>query len=66
MTNNNLIENAIECGFNKLSMLFGETYVVNDSISIYEVTVQEIVDFGEEHFFSCIAPFVSNPTTYRL
>ena len=66
MTSTNLTENAIECGFDKLKMFFGETYVVNDAISIYEVTIQEIVDFGEEHFFACIAPFVSNPTTYRL
>ena len=47
-------------------MFFGEDYVINKAITIYECFVQEIVDFGEKYFFDAIAPFVGNPTTYRL
>ena len=64
--NRSLIEPPIDCGFDKLQMLFGENYRINQAITIYQCSVQQIVDFGQKYFFQAVAPFVSNPTTYRL
>lgn len=47
-------------------MFFGENYVINEAITIYECSIGEIVDFGQKYFFEAISPFVGNPTTYRL
>ena len=47
-------------------MFFGEDYVINESITIYQCSIQEIVDFGQKYFFQALSPFVGNPTTYRL
>lgn len=47
-------------------MFFGEDYVINEAITIYECSIGDIVDFGEKYFFEAVAPFVGNPTTYRL
>ena len=61
-----MTEQPIDCGYDKLKMFFGEDYRINDAITIYEVSIQEIVDFGEKYFFETVSPFVGNPTTYRL
>lgn len=47
-------------------MFFGEDYVINESITIHQCFIQEIVDFGQKYFFQALSPFVGNPTTYRL
>lgn len=61
-----MTEPPIDCGYDKLKMFFGENYVINESITIYECSVGDIVDFGEKYFFEAVAPFVGNPTTHRL
>lgn len=61
-----MTEQPIDCGYDRLKMFFGENYRINDAITIYEVTIQEIVDFGQHYFFEAVSPFVGNPTTYRL
>lgn len=60
------VERPQDVGLDKLKMLMGENYRVNNAITIYEVTIGQIVQFGEDYFFQAVAPFVSNPTTYRL
>lgn len=39
---------------------------VNDWITIYQPTVGEIIDFGENTLYAAISPFTCNPTTFRL
>lgn len=41
-----MTEQPIDCGYDRLKMFFGEDYRINDQITIYEVSIQEIVDFG--------------------
>lgn len=52
--------------FDELKMYFGDDYQINDQITIHQPSIQEIIDFGEKKMYASIAPFTSNPTTYRL
>lgn len=52
--------------FNKLALYFGDDYVVNDRIKIRQPTIQDYIDIGETNMYSTIAPFTSNPTSFRV
>lgn len=64
-------EKAIE-NIDMLKMYLGKPYVVNDKITIYQPTIGQIIEFGdnkqygEKEFYSTVNIFVSNPTSYRL
>lgn len=47
-----------------LKIYFGDPYPINDQIIIYQPSIQEIIDFGEDNFFSVLFMFIGN-TTYR-
>ena len=55
-----------------LKMYLKKPYVVNDQITIYQPTIGQIIEFGdnkqygEKEFYSTVNIFVSNPTSYRL
>ena len=52
--------------FDELQMYYGIDYKVNNDITIHIPTIGEIIEFGEKNMYSSIAPFVGNPTSYRL
>ena len=57
--------------FDKLQMYFGEPYVINiegvqGQITIYSPTIGNIVELGEEKFYSTLNIFTTNTTAYRL
>lgn len=60
------IQPAADCGFDHCQMFMGQNYRVNQAITIYQCSVAQVIRFGEQQFFECVAPFVGNPTTYRL
>lgn len=60
-----LVENKDD-EFDLLRLYFGEDYYVNDRIIIKQPTIQNIIDLGEKVFFSTIAPFISNTTSFRV
>lgn len=52
--------------FDLLRLYFGEDYKINDKIIIHQPSIQTILDMGEKEFFSTIAPFTSNATSFRV
>lgn len=52
--------------FDLLRLYFGEDYKVNDKIIIRQPTIQDILDMGEKNFYATIAPFTTNPTSFKV
>lgn len=56
--------------FDKLKLYFGDPYTINsklgNDIVIYQPTIGEILDLGEQDVYSGVNVFVANPTMYRL
>lgn len=51
----------------KTKMYYKQPFKVNDQITIYQPSVGDIIEFGENDFYnSVLNPFVSNPTSYRV
>lgn len=57
--------------FDELQMYFGKPYVIDlesaeGSITIYQPTIGDIIDIGENKFFSSLSAIVSNTTQYKV
>ena len=52
--------------FDILRLYFGEDYRVNEHIIIHQPTIQTIIEMGEKEFYSAIAPFTTNPTSFKV
>lgn len=52
--------------FDHLKMYFGEPFEVGNGLIIHQPTVGQILEVGEQEFYSMLYLFISNPTTYRL
>lgn len=57
--------------FDELKMYFGEPYVIDcenarGSITIYEPSIGDIIQVGQDNFFSTLNIFITNPTANRL
>lgn len=52
--------------FDELQLYFGEPYQVNEWITVYQPSIYDMMKFGEARTYGSIAPFLYNPTTYRL
>ena len=52
--------------FDLLRLYFGEEYKINDKITIYQPTIQDVLNMGEKDFYATIAPFTSNTTSFRV
>lgn len=52
--------------FDELKMYFGEDYWVTDKICIKIPTIGDILEFGDNKFYSMLNLFCSNPTSLRL
>lgn len=52
--------------FDELKMYFGEDYWVTDKICIKVPTIGDILEFGDNKFYSMLNLFCSNPTSLRL
>ena len=49
-----------------LRLYFDEPFHVTKDITIYVPTVQDIINFGEDEFWSVVNIFIANTTTFRL
>lgn len=45
----------------KLKILFGENYYASQYIKVFQPTIQEIVDYGEEAYFSLVGRLTCSP-----
>lgn len=52
--------------FDELKMYFGEDYWVTDKIKITQPTIGDILEFGDNDFYSIVSTICSNPTSFRL
>ena len=53
----------------KLKLYFGEPYIINTpskDIVVYQPTIGDIMELGEEKFYSVVNVFIANSTMYRL
>lgn len=51
----------------KTKMYYKQPFKVNARITIYQPSVGDIIEFGENDFYNNVLnPFVSNPTSYRV
>lgn len=53
----------------KLKLYFGEPYIINTpskDITVYQPTIGDIMELGEEKFYSVVNVFIANSTMYRL
>ena len=49
----------------QLQLYFGDDYVVNDYIKIHQPTIGEIVDFGEQQYFSMVQTITAIPSEMK-
>ena len=49
---------------NLLKIYFGDPYPITDRITIYQPTVQDIIEYGENELYAILFMFIGN-TTYR-
>ena len=52
---------------NKIDLLkiyFGDPYPITENITLYQPSIQDIIDYGEAEFFAVLFMFIGN-TTYR-
>ncbi len=52
--------------FDELKMYFGKPFDVGNGMTIYQPTIGQILNIGEEDFYSMLYTFVGNPTMFRL
>lgn len=57
--------------FDKLKMYFGKPYEIDckdaeGTITVYQPTIGNIVEFGEQNFYNTLHVFIANTTSYRL
>lgn len=49
-----------------LKIYFGDPYEITDNITVYQPSIQEIIDYGEDDFYSMLYVFIGNTTLRRL
>lgn len=49
----------------KLQLYFGSNYVINNKITVYQPTIGDIVDFGEEKYFSVAQTLTAIPSDMK-
>ena len=64
VTRNNI--EKITHDFDELKMYFGKPFDVGNGMTIYQPTIGQILNIGEEKFYSTLYIFVGNPTMFRL
>jgi hypothetical protein len=47
-------------------MYFGEPFEVGNGMTIYQPTIGQILEVGEENFYAMLYMFIGNPTMFRL
>ena len=52
----------INMDVDELQLYFGDEYVINDKIIIYQPTIRDIVQFGEKDFFSVVHTITAIPS----
>lgn len=60
------LETNFQKNINKLVLYFGGDFIVNEKFTIHQPSVQDILDIGENEFFSVLNVFIGNTTMYRL
>lgn len=64
VTRNNI--EKITHDFDELKMYFGKPFDVGNGMTIYQPTIGQILDIGEENFYTTLYIFIGNPTMFRL
>lgn len=64
VTRNNI--EKITHDFDELKMYFGKPFDVGNGMTIYQPTIGQILDIGEENFYTTLYTFIGNPTMFRL
>ena len=64
VTRNNV--EKITHDFDELKMYFGKPFDVGNGMTIYQPTIGQILDIGEENFYTTLYIFIGNPTMFRL
>lgn len=49
-----------------LKIYFGDPYIISDKITLYQPSINEIVQYGEKEFFAMLYMFIGNSTYRRL
>ena len=49
-----------------LKLYFGDPYPINDDITILQPSIQDLVEYGENEFFSMLNVFIGTTTSCRL
>ncbi len=52
--------------FDELKMYFGEPFEVGNGMTVYQPTIGQILEIGEEQFYAMLYMFIGNPTMFRL
>lgn len=52
--------------FDTLRLYFGEDLKLSDKIIVSQPSIGDILEMGEQNFFSSLYVFIGNPTTFRL
>lgn len=52
----------ISMDVDELSLYFGDDYIINDYIKIHQPRIGELVDYGEQQYFSTIYTLCAIPS----
>lgn len=52
----------ISTDVDELQLYFGDDYVINEKISIHQPTIGELIDYGEQQYFSTIYTLTAIPS----
>ena len=52
----------IDLDVSDLQLYFGDDYVINDKIKIHQPTIGELVDYGEQVYFSMVHTLTAIPS----
>ena len=55
----------IELDVDSLFLYFGDDYVINDRIKLMQPTVGQIVDYGEQSYFSMVHTLTAIPSDMK-
>ena len=50
----------------QLRLYYGDPYPVSDKITVYQPSIQGIMDYGESQFYTMLFTFIGNTTMRRL
>lgn len=52
----------IDLDVDELQLYFGDDYVINDKIRIHQPLIGELIDYGEQQYFSMVHTLTAIPS----